>query len=77
MIIPIGGTCSVAFQAKKYNVREHAYPFDRIKLTLNQICDYIELGFKGWLNKENYEIIGEKDTFKYIDDDFALQENNS
>lgn len=77
MIIPIGGTCSVAFQAKSLKVRSDAYPFDKIKSTLDDICNWIESEFYGWLDKDNYEIVGEKDNFKYINSEFKVQENNS
>ena len=45
-IIPLGGTCSIAYQLKKNNLRNKAYPFDWVRISnLSNINHLLENNF--------------------------------
>ena len=56
-IIPIGSTCSIAYQLKKLNLRNCSYPFDWIRINnLSNVTSLIENNFNNFLNKDNFRL---------------------
>ena len=64
-VIPLGGTCSIAYQLKKNNLRNEAYPFDWIRINnFLVLANLIKSNFNNFLNYENFELIEYSENFK-------------
>ena len=55
-IIPLGSTCSIAYQLKKLDKRKNAYPFDWVRINnFAIITSLIENNFEGFLDRESFK----------------------
>ena len=62
-IIPLGGTCSIAYQLKKYNLRKAAYPFDWVRINnFSKLIQLIENNFDNFFL--DYKLIEFSKNFK-------------
>ena len=62
-VISLGGTCQVAFQLKRLELRRESMPFDWIFLTEPEdIIRAVETDFEGWLTLDNLAELGESQT---------------
>lgn len=56
-IIPIGSTCSIAYQLKKLGIRKKAFPFDWVRINnLALVTNLIETDFKNFFQKDSFEL---------------------
>ena len=53
ILIPIGRTCIVADNLRKFHLRKHAYPFDWNLVQISTALELIKNGFKDFLSEEN------------------------
>lgn len=57
-IIPLGSTCSVAYQLRRLGLRNFAFPFDWIRINnLSLVTDLMENNFVNFLDLQNYEFL--------------------
>ncbi len=49
-IVSLGSNCAVAYQLKQLNLRNHAYPFDWAKVSLNSLLKTLENNFERYQN---------------------------
>ena len=64
-IIPLGSTCSVAYQLRKLGLRNYAFPFDWVRINnLSTVTDLIENNFLSFLDLQNYEFLEISDKFE-------------
>ena len=55
-IIPLGSTCSIAFQLRKLGKRKNAYPFDWVRINnLATITNLIDSDFSGFLDRDSFK----------------------
>jgi hypothetical protein len=80
-IVSLGNNCAIAYQLKRYNLRNNAYPFDWLKIKdfsdLNKILDN---DFEEIFHKENFKLKNVSDKFpieNYKDDISYIYENNN
>ena len=65
-IIPLGATCSIAYQLKSHNLREKSYPFDWVRINnLNNVTNLLKNNFYTFLDQDKYD-------FKLISNDFEI-----
>ena len=64
-IIPLGSTCSVAYQLRKLGLRNYAFPFDWVRINnLSTVTDLIENNFLSFLDLQNYKFLEISDKFE-------------
>tara|TARA_B100000524_G_C23625429_1_gene361327 strand:- start:107 stop:715 length:609 start_codon:yes stop_codon:yes gene_type:complete len=67
--VSLGASCSIAYNLKKFDLRNEAYPFDWTRtLNLNNICKAIDNEFKDFLNLNKFEL-------KKLDESFFIEGN--
>lgn len=44
-IISLGGNCAITYHLNQYNLRNHAFPFDWCKITINQLINVLSNNF--------------------------------
>jgi len=67
--IPLGTTCSIAYNLKKYNLRKATYPFDWIRINnLNNVSKLLNNNFDNFLNFDKFK-------FKKISNKFMVNNN--
>jgi hypothetical protein len=67
-IISLGNACAIAYQLKRYNLRNIAYPFDWLKiLKWEDLNKAIENEFDNFFLRDNFK-------FKYFSDKFPQEE---
>ena len=55
-IIPLGSTCSIAYQLRYHRLREKAYPFDWVRINnLATVTDLIKNNFNNFLDKNKFK----------------------
>ncbi len=55
-IIPLGSTCSIAYQLRKLGKRKKAYPFDWVRINnLAIVTNLIESDFSGFLDRDSFK----------------------
>lgn len=65
-VIPLGSTCSIAYQLKRLGLRKSAYPFDWVRINnLALVSKLIDTDFKQFLKRESFK-------FTEISDQFAV-----
>lgn len=61
-IISLGGTCQVAHQLRRLNLRKASYPFDwLVTLDVDKVIDAIDTNFYQWLDIDNLTEIRKSD----------------
>lgn len=68
--IPLGNSCSIAYNLRLLDLRNLAFPFDWVRVTnFNNITTLLENEFEDFLNLDTFE-------FKEISDKFEVNGNN-
>jgi DNA replicative helicase MCM subunit Mcm2 (Cdc46/Mcm family) len=49
MYISLGGNCSIGWQLAQYNLRSESYPFDWVKIKINQLINILENNFNDYV----------------------------
>jgi len=74
-IISLGSNCCICYQLNKYNLRKKAYPFDWVKININQLLNVLENNFNNYYESIEFKKISE--FHKLIDDDETILEEDS
>lgn len=65
-VIPLGSTCSIAYQLRLLGLRNYAYPFDWVRINnLSLVTKLLETDFNNFLEINNYNL-------KKISNDFDV-----
>jgi len=66
--IPLGSSCSLAYQLDKYNLRKESYPFDWILSRDKEIINILKDEFRNFLDIEYLQAKNKSSNFPIIDE---------
>lgn len=69
--IGLGSNCSICYQLNKYNLRKQAYPFDWVKLNLNELIDILDNNFINYY--ETIEFKKKSEIHKLVNDNILTE----
>jgi len=56
-VIPLGSTCSIAYQLRSLGLRNYAYPFDWVRINnLSLVTKLIETNFEDFLDQNEFKL---------------------
>lgn len=65
--ISLGSNCAITYQLNKYGLRNRAYPFDWVKISLNQLNNILENNFDDFVESLELKKISEKHEYFGLD----------